>query len=167
MISLQIEDIKLFMHQLLKDTTFDDFEVVSLELSHNVNVTIEGRLNHDYYSPEEQETLKDQAYIKWNDLRPTILPLLRGSKLPASLKIILSMSEKARLNIIEKSGTNFSPEAVNGFLMNIQYSNKTLKIITGTNYKQFIPDKSLEHYFDDTIRRFFSKHDIAATVLKD
>ncbi len=165
MIALQVEDIKIFMHKLFKDTTFDDFEVISMDISQVVKFSVDGALNVSFYDSEEQEALGDQRYVKWLDLKQTIYTLIKGSKSPSSIKIVFAISNKSKLNIVLKSNSSFQPEDVHGFYLNVLYETNSLKIVTGTNYKLFTLDKSVESYFDDSILRFFSKHEIPITKM--
>ena len=44
--------------------------------------------------------------------------------------------------------------------LNIQYGSGGLLVTTGTSLKVFTMDKTLEHAFDDAIRRFLLNHEI-------
>ncbi len=160
MIALQVEDIKIFMNKLFKDTTFDDFEVISIDITQLIKFSVDGALHLSHYDTEEQALLADQRYVKWLDLKQTIFSLIKGAKSPSSIKIIFAVSNKSKLNIVLKSNSSFQPDDVHGFYLNVLYETNHLKVVTGTNYKLFTLDKSVESYFDDSIFRFFLKHEI-------
>ncbi|MBC7959075.1 MAG: hypothetical protein H7X94_04335 [Vallitaleaceae bacterium] len=166
MIALQIEDIKVFMNKMFKDVTFDEFEVISMFISQIVTFTVEGALNTAFFDTDEQEAIGEQKYIKWADLKQTVMPLVKGNKTPTSMKIVFAISQKSKLNIVLKSNTPFRPEDVHGFYLNLYYESNQLKVVTGTNYKLFSLDKSVEKYFDDSIIRFFNKHEIPVTKIE-
>lgn len=167
MIALRIEDIKIFMNKLFKDSTFDEFEVISMELSQAVKYTIDGFLNLPFFDTSEKEVLDKQEYIKWSQLKQNIFPLIRGNKTPTSMKIVFSLSNYNKANLIQKSNSSFKADDINGFYMNIQYDHTELKVITGTNYKLFTLDKSIEQYFDETIKKFFTKHEIPNSLFEN
>lgn len=167
MVALQVEDIKMFMNKLFKDISFDELEIISMDLSQVVNFSIDGTLNHTFLDTDEQALFSEQRYIKWVDLKPTIYALIKGNKSPSSMKIIFTLSQKSKLNLVQKSNSSFKPEDINGFYLNIVYDNSHLKVVTGTNYKLFTLDKSIEHYFDDSILRFFYKHEIPVSNMNN
>lgn len=160
MISFEIEDIKDFMNRLFKEALFDDFEVISVEVSQGIHVQIDGSLQMDFFEPEEIEQFDTQRYIKWEDLKMTVFHVIKGSRAPSSMKIILTLARKNKLNLFIKSNSPFEPDDIHGFYINVLFEPNQLKVVTGTNYKLFSLDKSIENYFDDSILRFFSKHNI-------
>lgn len=165
MVALQIEDIKIFMNKLFKDTTFDEFETISMDISQAFNFSIDGALNVSFLDLAEQELLEEQTYIKWSELKLKVFTLIKGNKTPSSMKIVFAISHKSKLNIIQKSNSSFKPDDIHGFYLNVYFDNNVLKAVTGTNYKFFSLDKSVEQYFDDSMLRFFSKHEIPVSNL--
>jgi len=159
-IALQVEDVKNFMNKLFKDVTFDEFEVVSVDLQQGISYTIDGALQLQFYDSLEKELLNDQKYIKWSELKGTVFSIIKGNKTPSTMKIVFVVSQKSKLNLVNKSSSVYQPEDVNGFYLNIIFDASGLKIVTGINYKLFSLDKSIENYYDDSILRFFSKNDI-------
>lgn len=163
MIALQVEDIKNFMNKLFKDITFDEFEVVSVDISQGINYSIDGKRDLDFYTnTEEEETTSDQTFIKWSNLKSTVFSIIKGNKTPSLMKIVLMVSNKNKQNLVIKSNSEYQPENINGFYLNIIFDPSGLKVITGTNYKLFSLDKSVENYFDDSIIKFFVKNEIIA-----
>lgn len=166
MIVLEILDIRQFMNKLLKQTTFDDFEVHKINASTNITFQVDGHLNKEFLDSDERESLNDQHYIKWNGLKSSVYNMIKGERPPTQLKIIFSLSKEATENLLEKVKESENAKLISGFFINIHYENKLLKVITGTNYKSFTIDKSIEHYFDETIIRFFTKHQILVKTLQ-
>lgn len=166
MIAIQIEDVKLFMNKLLKASIFDDFEVIKVDLSTKISYTIDGTINYNFLDSDEKDIISDQIYIKWLEIKPNILSIIKGSKTPSILKIVFCLSEKSKNALVLKSKSTFKPEDINGFYMNIIFENKDLKIVTGTNYKLFSLDKSIEQYYDQSIIKFLSKYEIPITVIQ-
>lgn len=162
MIALQVEDVKNFMNKLFKDITFDEFEVISVDISQGINYVIDGMRDVNFYDTTEEETTSDQKYIKWVDVKTTVFSIIKGNKTPTLMKIVLMVSSKSKLNLVIKSNSEYLPEDINGFYLNIVFDPSGLKVITGTNYRMFSLDKSVENYFDDSIIRFLGKNDITA-----
>ena len=78
--------------------------------------------------------------------------LIKGNKVPTSLKIIFLLSEG---DTSQLSGqTDINPEDINGLFINIRYSDSGLTLVTGTSVRTFTLDKSLEHAFDSYVKVF-------------
>lgn len=165
MLALQIEDIKSFMNKLLRSTIFDDFEVISLDLTILSRYSIDGKINTSFLSTDEKEIIGNRQYIKWSEVKDTVFHILKGSKAPTNIKIVFTLSQNAKNSIVEKSNTNLNTNDINGFYINIVFENNNLKIITGTNYKLFTLDKSIEQYFDKSIKKFFLNHQIVTSTI--
>jgi hypothetical protein len=165
MISIEIDDIKLFMNKLLKTTTFDDFEVVSIDVATLSKYTIDGAINNAFLSSDEKEILEDREYIKWSEIKDTVLFILKGSKTPTNIKLVFALSKKATYKTIEKANSNLTINDINGFYININFENNVLKAVTGTNYKLFTMDKSVEQFFDKSMLKFFSNNEIIVSTV--
>ena len=50
-------------------------------------------------------------------------------------------------------------EDVQGLYLNIRYDGKHLSCITGTSFKTFTLDKSLEHAWDEMVQKFLKQID--------
>jgi hypothetical protein len=160
MIAIEINNVKSFMNKLLKDNPFDEFEVISIDLRTMIQYFIDGKIDATYLSEEEKEDTPPSEYICWSKIKPHIFSIISSAKRPSYFKIVFALSKKSKTSLIEKSMTDTPLDSINGFTMNILYENQSLRIITGTNYKQFTLDKSLEQYFDQSIKKFLFKHEI-------
>jgi len=156
-IAVQIDDIKLFMGKMFKEDTFDDFDLVSATIHQGIIFTLDGKINPDFYT---EETLPASAYVSWVDYKNLVFSIIKGNKTPSLMKIVFAVSYKSKQNLVIKSNSNFDPEEINDFYINILFDSNGLKVITGTNYKQFTLDKSVESYFDDSILKFLIKNEI-------
>lgn len=161
MIGLQLDDTKQFMNHLFKEETFDNFEVVSIQLKTMIYYEIDGQLIKEYYDTDEQQELLS-TYLTWAQYKNNIVPLIKGKRPPIFFKIVFALSTKQRDGIIQKLGLN--EPLIQGFYINLVYDHPSAKIMTGTNYKTFTLDKSAEEYFDSSIKKFLNKHNIGFTT---
>ena len=94
MISLQIEAIKPFMNKLLLHPTFDAFLLVEGTVTTCNTFHIDGHLNPDYYSKEEQESLGlgCRRFSRWQELRPFCLELIKGKRTPLGFRFTFQLS---------------------------------------------------------------------------
>jgi hypothetical protein len=161
MVSFDIVDVKLFMNNLLKEQMFDEFEVSSVEVSTLTKFNISCDINKKYLSTDEKEILGDRKLITWIEIKDIIFNIIKGNKPPTSLKIVFSLPHNKINNILSKNQLNVTANNVNGLFINILYEDNSLKCTTGTSIKVFTLDKTLENYWDNSIKKFFKKHNIA------
>ena len=94
MISLRIKNTKTFMSHLLVKDTFDNFLLSEADIKTSCSHSIDGQINRAFYSDEEWETLEGDArrYELWLNQKPFCFSLIKGSKVPSSMKIVLLRS---------------------------------------------------------------------------
>ncbi|WFR59568.1 DUF5721 family protein [Anaerocolumna sp. AGMB13025] len=161
MISLKIIDIKAFMSSLLVQTVFDNFLLSELHINTFNHFQIAGNLNEEYYSSEEREVLEGRKYSTWSEIKPIAYSLIKGNKLPLSIKIVLLLSPSNTEKVLTKSGAPFQTADINGLFLNIRFDKGNLYLITGTSVKSFSMDKTLERAWDDDLKVFLKHYEIA------
>lgn len=163
MISFMIEDTKECMQKLLKDSIFDEFLCTQFELVGLFKVNIDGQVRMEYLSSDEKEIIDERKFIQWKDLKTSVFDMIKGHKTPTSMKIVFGLNDKAKEATLKRISYS-SPKDINSFNFTLTYENKRIKIITGTNYGNFTLDKQAEQYFDDSMLKFFKRHDIAVML---
>jgi hypothetical protein len=161
MISLKIVDIKAFMSSLLIQNTFDNFMLSELDIITYNHFHVSGTLNEEFYTSEELETLNGRKYSTWGEIKQYAYSLIRGHKLPLSIKIVFLLSPANQENVLQKSGTGWSSSDINGLFLNIRFEKGNAVIITGISMKTFTMDKSLERSWDENVKAFLKHFDIA------
>lgn len=161
MISLKILEIKNFMSQLLLHNVFDNFLMSELDITTFTSFHISGKLNHDYYSTDELEELKDRKIANWNEIKPFAFNLIKGNKLPSAIKIVFALTPENIEKLINKSGVPLKAEEVNGLFLNIRYENGNLSLVSGTSLRTFTMDKTLDYAWDNYIKSFLKHYEIA------
>lgn len=164
MVALQIQDIKIFMNKLLLSQTFDNFLLVEGSITTYNTFRIEGRVHKDFFSAEEieEKNLENREFSLWKEVKAFCLELIKGKKTPLGFKFTFQLSKENTAKLLTSSGiTSIQPENIAGLLLNIRYDNGVLNIITATNLNLFTLDKSLEHAWDDMIKRFLKQQEIS------
>ena len=151
MLSIQIQDVKEFMNQLLRSDLFHPFYLWEASIKTGVSYHIDGRLNEDFYNTDELETLPQTDYISWAQIKPQIFSMIKGSNTPLSMKIILLLSETSTNQLLTKYNLPLSAENINGLFLNIYYDGINLTCTTGVSYRTFTMDKRLETVFEASI----------------
>jgi len=160
MIQLIADDTKQFMNCLLRTEAFDQFLLYDMTLDVLHRFEFSGEINTTYLSSDEQELYVNQRYINWLSLKPQITAILTQSHTPSNMKITMSLSKSATLDIQQRLLGDLTTYPVQGFLINIAFDGKKVTMTTGVNYSQFILDKSIEIAFDRMIEKFFKRHDV-------
>ena len=164
MIALQIQDIKNFMSRLLLSQTFDTFLLVEGMITTYNGFRIDGRIHKDFFTEEEIEErgLNQREFSLWKEVKPFCLELIKGKKTPLGFKFTFQLSKENTAKLLSSSGiTSIQPENVSGLLLNVRYENGALNVITATNLNLFTLEKSLEHAWDDMVKRFLKQQEIS------
>lgn len=149
MISIKILDIKTFMSELLVHDLFDMFLVSELEIITSNKVTISGKLYKDFYSSDELDIVSDRDHSFWKEIKPLAFNLIKGNKMPLSMKIILMLPPSSVESILEEANLGLNLSDINGLFLNIIFEKGELMCTTGSSVKVFTLDKSLDNIWDE------------------
>lgn len=145
-----VENKKDFMNTLLKGTAFDRLLVRTVSLRTNIVYEMDCTLNKEWFTDDELETIDDK-YASWSIIKPTVFELIKGTKLPGYMKIVLSPSAEATSKVHSNAAALF---------INIIFEDNKLSIITGSSEIAFSMDKSVEHSWDEYSSKFFKHNNI-------
>ena len=146
----EIDNIKNFMRSLFISDLFDELEIRQAVIRTKSTLSIEGRINRDYLSSDEQE-ISASEYIKWKEIKPLAANLIKGGRPPLGIKLVFSVAPEKAEKIL--------PEAKALFL-NILYADKKLSCTTGLALKTFSIDKKYEILWDEYIEGFLKKNEL-------
>ncbi len=160
MIQLVADDTKMFMNSLLRTDAFDNFLLYEMSLDVLHHFQFDGEINVTYLSSDEKETYEGQKYITWHALKPQINGILKQSHTPTNMKITMSLSAAATLDVQQRLLGEQGTYPVQGFLINIVFDGTKVRVTTGVNYSQFTLDKSIEKAFDSMIEKFCKRQEL-------
>lgn len=163
MIALEIQDTKDFMNKLLISPIFDHFCLIEATIATNQTVTIDGKINEDFFSQEELESLS--LFNTWEVVKPLCFQVIKGNRTPLHFKITLTLSPSNIENVLKSAKLDYNAEQVKGLLLNLRYDGKKVTCITGTSMNIFTMDKRLEQHWDSLTEKFFKKNEIISTQL--
>lgn len=161
MISLKIEDMKLFTSSLFVGDTFDGFLLREASISTFNTFTIDGKIRRGYYSEEELEEKEIEPFSSWPMIKPFCFSLIKGKRLPGSFKIVLLLSVSGREHFLAGRHFPFPPDNIQGLYVNIRYEEEKLVCITGTSVSAFTMDKTLDEEWDQAFKDFLKNSQIA------
>ena len=151
MIAFSLTNIKEFMSQLLLSETFDSFAFVEGEIVTFNTFRIDGFLQKEFFDTEEPLP----EYSLWKNVRDYCFSLIRGKRTPLSFRFVFSLSRKNIEKLTAQNVPSLDPDTVQGLYLNIHYDGARLTCVTGTSFKTFTMDKSLERIWDEMAEKFF------------
>ncbi len=157
MISIRINDINNFMQNLLSGNIFDSFLCCDGEISTATTYSFHGRINKDFYTSDELETLTED-FIPWKNIKHICYEIIKGKKPPTKIKLVLSLPKASYSKMISDTGVPFTPENIGGLYLHLLYEKNEMTIITGTSLNIFTMDKTLDQYWDNQIKIFLDNH---------
>ena len=151
MIALNLTDIKkITTHLFLKDT-FDSFSFIEGEIITFNAFRIDGYIQKDFFDTGAELP----EYSPWKNLRQYCFAIIKGRRTPLSFHFIFSLSQKNIEKLVIQNAPELRPENVQGLYMNLHFNGKHLTCVTGTSFKTFTMDKTLEHVWDEMVEKFF------------
>ncbi|MCI8466411.1 MAG: hypothetical protein HFI63_11280 [Lachnospiraceae bacterium] len=160
MIALHLPERKDFTSKLFLQNTFDSFLVSQASFTTGTSIAIDGSLHKDYFTDVEWESMEQHDLARWSLLKPLCFQIIKGNRLPEQFKIVFVLSRAGTEKMLFNHGLSFSTEQIGGLFLNIRYEQGTLTCTTGVSFTSFVMDKTLEHIWDDTVKRFFKAREI-------
>ena len=162
MTALSILDVKEFMNIFLRTDTFDSFLLSEGSITTCMTYLLDGHARADFFSPEDDpyELVAQEEYIPFSLVRPVCFQIIRGKRTPSSFKFVFQLSSENQARTISSIGGSFSSEDIQGMYLNLIYQNQQLTCTTGVSCRVFFMDKSLEHAWDEMVKRFLKNHKI-------
>lgn len=160
--TIQILDIKKFMHLLLQTNFFQSYEFVSADIRTELSYSIDGHLHGSFYTEDEAELLqvKGRAYLPWHMIQDKIFYLIKGKKTPAYMKIVLRLDPDSLQAFLDASKSSLNSNDISGLFLNILFQENQLNVTCGISYKIFTLDKSIESEYADSIITLFKLNSI-------
>lgn len=163
MVSVEITGIKEFMNKLLNSEAFDSFYLEEAVIATFNTFIIDGHLVksdteelHDNTDPSpiySQTTGQGTGqtaplFSTWKQLRPIIFSLIKGDRVPHSMKLTLHAGSNYMHRLKNRPEAAAYADAIKALAVNIRYENGKLKCVTGTSYQTFIMDKTIDNIWD-------------------
>ena len=123
-LTLPETEVKTFMGKLLREETFDTFDVKS--------VAIDSFARFDIAATEER--------VSWATVKPHAFSIIKSGQKPSLVKIVLSMNQAEAEQLFTDAKALF---------INITFENDGVMLTTGAAQKTFSMDKTLERAWDE------------------
>lgn len=156
MTALSLLNIKDFMAHLLLRDTFDHFSFIEGEIVTFNTFTIDGFIRKEFFDTGTELP----EYSPWKNIRDYCFSLIKGKRTPLSFRFIFSLSRRNIRQMVSQNVPSLDPDTVQGLYLNIHYDGAQLSCVTGTSFRSFVMDKTLEHAWDETVERFLAQKGI-------
>ena len=160
MIAFKIVDVKDFMNKLLIGEVFDNFLLVSFEITNYAKITIDGVKNEAWY--EDEVTGR---YVSWKDVRDKISSLLKGDRVPLGIKGVFRLSEENTDKTAAKLGIKDAAEKDYGLFFTVKFEKGEINIVTGVSVTDFLMSKQIGNLWDEDLLKFLKYYQIAVEML--
>ena len=157
-----IKDVKNFMNQMLRTEAFDFFLLSEITIQAKGSYVLDGHLEEGYYSREELEASGQKVgdLLPYKEFRTMAFDLIKGQRTPTYFKFIFMAPEVLIEKLLEKTDNSIQQQDVLGLVCNVRFQNGELQLITGSSYRIFTTDKSLDQMWDSYIQSYLTKLDI-------
>ena len=160
MFAATTQDVRTFMNRLLTGTDFDRFLLCEATIMTGSTYIIDGHINRDFYDTGDPHLEPERIYQYWEECRPFAFQLIKGSRAPLAMKIVLMLAPHNVEKFIEKYNIPILPEQISGLYLNIRYEHGTLALSSGTALAFFTLDKTVEQMWDEMLQQFFKQQEI-------
>ena len=160
MIAFKIVDVKDFMNKLLIGEVFDNFLLVSFEITNYAKITIDGVKNEAWYEEEVSG-----RYVAWKEVRDKISSLLKGDRVPLGIKGVFRLSEENTDKTAAKLGIKDAAEKDYGLFFTLKFEKGEINIVTGVSVTDFLMSKQIGNLWDEDLLKFLKYYQIAVEML--
>lgn len=159
MLALEILSVKNFMSRLLSGDCFDDFLLMEATVRTAVTYTIDGRINTDFFPPEERGTdCLPYAFQPWSEIKDLCFDLIKGKRTPLYFRFVLQLKPEAAAALLQRENGNAGQ--VKALVLNIRYDGRRAILTTGTSCHTFVPGKEADIIWDNALRRFLDEKEL-------
>lgn len=166
MLALQITSMKQFMNQLLVSEDFHVFLLEEATISTANTYTIDGHINRDFYSAEEQTTENlPYEFQPWSELKGLCFNLIKGKHTPLYFKFVFHLKPEHIQNLLQKQSVEMDLSTIKAFVLTVKYDGSKAVLTTGTSYHTFVMNKEPEVIWDKALNQYLSQKGTGFEVL--
>lgn len=155
--SFSVSDPKSYINLLFTDERFDSFYLYEVRFKTEVDVYISGKRNMAYDESVTDEQKEDPAYtyVTWGSIKKKVLLMMRGERLPLSMKLVLMFSRENINRLVEMKNLPVRADEISGLFLNVTLEGEQLVLTSGTSLSVFTMDKTVEQLWDETLERYY------------
>ncbi len=156
MTAFQITSMKNFMSRLLTTDAFDCFLLEEAVISTVNTYTIDGRINQDFFSGEEESQHPAYDFRPWNEIKGLCFDLIKGRHTPLFFRFVLHLIPEKATALLEKEGCDIDPGQIKALVLTIRYDGSKAILTTGTSFHSFVPSKEPDAIWDRAVAKYLT-----------
>lgn len=162
MLALQITNTKNFMAQLLTGDCFDPFLMAEATVSTAHTYTIDGHVNKDFFTSEEQGNPKICPYdfALWQDMKGLLFQLIKGRRTPLYFKFVLHLKPELVGKLLAANNCGMPSEQIKALVLTVKYDGSHALLTTGTAYHTFVMNKEPDVIWDKALTGYLLRKNI-------
>ncbi|MDE6639741.1 MAG: hypothetical protein K2K63_04390 [Acetatifactor sp.] len=156
MTALQITSMKNFMSRLLASDTFDCFLLEEAVISTVNTCTIDGHINQDFFSGEEESERPVYDFRPWSEIKGLCFDLIKGKRTPLFFRFVLHLMPEKAAALLEKEGCGTDPSEIKALVLTIRYDGSKAVLTTGTSFHSFVLSKEPDAIWDRALAKYLT-----------
>ncbi len=158
-----ITDNRSFMAALFTGSAFDRMAVEDIQIITANTFHIDGRTVPAFFTAEEVDAMPDglPEYTCWERLRPICFQLIKGKKTPVSFQMTFHAPSDITEQLCMDKSCTVPASQIQALVYTIRYTDGKCMLITGSSYRTFLPDKSLDQLWDSYFMRFLTEKQLS------
>lgn len=144
-------DTKNVMAHILTQNTFDDFLLSEVKINGKATMHLTGTPAAGFFSEEEMD---ERGYVAYGFLRPICLEMIKGQKTPESFTFMFLLPTKKLEALLEETDSTLQSFDVENLSFLVRYKDGELTLTTGSAFKIFTMDKSMNAAWDSWVEKY-------------
>lgn len=167
MLALQITNTKNFMAGLLTGDSFDAFLLAEATVSTAHTYTIDGHVNKDFFTSEEQADPQICPYdfSPWQEMKGLLFQLIKGKRTPLYFKFVLHLKPELVSKLLAQEHCSLPTQQIKALVLTIKYDGSHAILTTGTAYHTFVMSKEPDEIWDKALTEYLFRKNISCEKL--
>ena len=143
-------------HILTKDT-FDSFLISEVKIFGKATLHLTGVSSFSDSSKEEDE----RGYVTYGQVRPVCLEMIKGQQIPESFTFMFLLPTKELETFLDNTDSTLQSFDVENLSFLVRFKDNELTLTTGSAFKIFTMDKSINTAWDKWVEDFCTQSGIS------
>ena len=163
------------MAAFLKGTMFDEYLLIEGQIMTFCTFSIDGREEKSFYQERREADPDDPGseyaasgsggisqrdYIRWKMVREHCFDLIKGKRTPLFFKFVFFLPPEQMDALLLKHGLMGMREQLLGLCLNLRYDGTNLVLTTGSSFRSFTLDRTVDEYWDAYVRNLLVSNNI-------
>ena len=154
------------MNRLLVSESFDIFLLEEAVVGTANTITIDGRINKDFFREEGSEDIPELLEFRpWSELKGLCFDLIKGKRTPLFFRFTLQLKPELTKALLKRENCDVDPAQVKALALNIRYDGTKAVLTTATAYHTFLMSKEPDAIWDRALVKYLDQEGITYEIL--